>query len=126
MGYFFSNPGNNRSINLCSSLLKLLENTVQLYLHEHLDIDSSLSHNQLGFRRGRSTDETLHNVVSHIEQTLPKEQFALSCFVDIKAAFDSISFRSIISALERSKIDRHLISWIVNLGCHLRPQAELD
>ena len=122
-GIFLPKPGkkqhflaqNWRSINLCSSLLKLLEKTVLLYLNEELDIDQSLSNDQLGFRKGRSTDEALHKVVSFIEEALSKGHFALTCFVDIKAAFDSISFKSIIAALERSGIDSHLIKWITNL-----------
>ena len=93
----------------------MLEKIVLLYLNEHILIDSSLSANQLGFRKGRSTEEAFHHVVSMIEHTIAKGNFALTCFVDIKAAFDSISFRSIIKALERSNIDNHLISWIVYL-----------
>jgi hypothetical protein len=46
---------------------------------------------------------------------LAKGHFALACFIDIKAAFDSVSFHSIISALKRSGIHQHLITCIINL-----------
>ena len=86
------NPGkkhilaqNWRTINLCSSLLKLLERTVLLHLKDELDINKSLNDTQLGFRKGRSTDEVieaLHQIVSFIEDTLSKGHFALTCFVE--------------------------------------------
>ena len=53
--------------------------------------------------------------MSKIEQTLIEGKFALSCFIDIKAAFDSISFTSIINALQKSGVPRMLIKWIINL-----------
>ena len=111
-------PQNWRTINLCSCLLKMLEKIVLFYLNDHLHIDSSLNSNQLGFRKGRSTEEALHRVVSLIEHTLVKGNFALACFVDIKAAFDSISFHSIIAALEKRGVSKCIISWIVNLLCN--------
>ena len=96
----------------------MLEKIVLFYLNDHLHIDSSLNSNQLGFRKGQSTEEALHRVVSLIEHTLVKGNFALACFVDIKAAFDSISFHSIIAALEKRGVSKCIISWIVNLLCN--------
>ena len=109
------NADNWRTINLSSCLLKLLEKVVLLYLNDTVGIDSSLSNQQLGFRKGRSTDEALHRLVSQIESSLSKGIFALSCFVDIKAAFDSISFNSIITALYNHGVNESLIKWITSL-----------
>ena len=71
---------NWRTINLCSSTLKVLEKVILMYLNDSVGLDNSLSDHQLGFRKGRSTDEALHRLVSHIEKSLIKGEFALSCF----------------------------------------------
>ena len=122
-GIFISKPSkptytdikNWRVINLSSSLLKLLEKVVYLYLDTDLKIDSSLSPNQLGFRVGHSTEEALHKIVTGLESAVTSGKFALSCFVDIKSAFDCISFKSIISALHLRKVHPILIQWITSL-----------
>ena len=106
---------NWRIISLCSSLLKLLERIVSLYLNDSVNIDIILSDDQLGFRKSRSTDEAIHCLISKIEEALVNGQFALSCFVDIKSAFDSISFQSIILALSNAGISTHIINWIISL-----------
>ena len=104
-----------RTINLTPCLLKLLEKCVLLYLNDTLNIDDTLDHAQMGFRKGRSTDEALHRLVSLIESSLVTGQYALTCFIDIKSAFDSITFKSIIMALKTANIPNPLINWITNL-----------
>ena len=104
-----------RSISLSSSLLKLLEKSIYLYLQHNLDIENRLNDQQLGFRKNRSTDEALHKLISSIELAISKGHFALGCFIDIKAAFDSISFKSILKALQDKGIPQLIIDWITNL-----------
>ena len=124
-GIFFNKPNKPRSlasswrsISLSSSLLKLLEKTVHIYLQNSIAIDSSLSDQQLGFRKNRSTDEALHRVVSAIELAISRGQFALGCFIDIKSAFDSISFNSIIKSLHTKNVPLTVINWITSLLCN--------
>ena len=104
-----------RSNSLSSSLLKLLEKSIYLYLQHNLDIENRLNDQQLGFRKNRSTDEALHKLISSIELVTSKGQFELGCFIDIKTAFDSISFKSILKALQDKGIPQLIIDWITNL-----------
>lgn len=104
-----------RTLNLTSSILKILEKLVKYYLEDSVNIDSTLDDSQLGFRKGKSADEALHRIVTSIESSLEKGKFALGCFIDIKAAFDSISFESIMIALQKSGVNSTLIKWIFSL-----------
>ena len=104
-----------RTLCLTSSFLKLLEKVVHHNLHSAARIDDTLDDSQLGFRKGRSCDEALHRVVNTIESSLLKGEFTLGCFVDICAAFDNITFESIITALTNSGVNPILIKWIYSL-----------
>ena len=122
-GIFLPKPGKSdytainswRTLNLTSSFLKLLEKVIHQHLHSSANIDETLDDTQLGFRKGRSCDEALHRVVNKIEATLLKGEFALGCFVDIKAAFDNVTFDSVIAALSNSGINPILVKWIYSL-----------
>ena len=122
-GIFLSKPGRKdltstnswRTLNLSSCILKLLEKAVKKYLEDHAKIDTSLDDNQLGFRKGRSTDEAIHKVVDNIEDALTSKKFALGLFFDVKGAFDNINFSSILHALEKVGVNPLLIRWIYSL-----------
>ena len=78
-------------------------------------IDSKLNPNQYGFRKERSTDAALHQLISRLEDTFFKGDFTLGIFLDIEGTFDNISFSAIEFALERFGTNWGVIRWISNM-----------
>ena len=120
LGIFINKPGKSdyflssswRTLNLSCILLKVLEKVIFIYLTDVCQVDTQLDDNQLGFRKGRSCDEALHKLVSCIERALSNNLFAVGSFIDIKAAFDSITISSIVSAIRELNLPPFLAAWI--------------
>ena len=111
----YSNPRAYRIITLTSSLLKMLEKLILLYLEEELKIDTRLTSNQFGFRKRKSTDTANHRLTRKIEGAINNGNFALGIFLDIEGAFDNIKFNRIYQALIDAQIPEIISIWIYNM-----------
>ena len=119
-GVFIPKPGKNsynlaksfRLITLTSFLSKIMERMIYWYLLLNIGVDRLISQNQHGFRTGKSTESALHRLVSKIEKSIVEGQFALGIFLDIEGAFDNVSFKTIIRALENLRLPRVIVRWI--------------
>ena len=107
-----SSPSSFRIINLSNNLLKVLEKCILIHLQESLHISHSDS--QFGFKTGTSTEAALHHLCSKLHRNLSKKVPSIGIFIDLKSAFDNISFESIRRALESRSIPIPLINWIMN------------
>ena len=108
----WTQPNSWRTISLAPSCLKLLEKAIKFYLDASFKIDHAIDDSQLGFRRGRGTDEALHLVVTKVESALLSHRFALGLFFDIKGAFDNVTFPKIMEALKRCNLPTILLKWV--------------
>lgn len=63
--------------------------------------ESSLSENQFGFRKGRSTNETLLLLKNIVTTAIEEGRYAIAVSLDIRNAFNSIPGRVIRRALRR-------------------------
>jgi hypothetical protein len=79
---------NYRGISLLPIATKILEAVVAKRLKEV--IDSSLRDNQCGFRKSRSCADQIFGLRQVIEQRYEFRRPTYICFVDFKAAFDSV------------------------------------
>ena len=111
----YTNPRAFRIITLTSNLQKLLERAILDYLEKDLKIDKKLTKNQFGFRKKKSTQAAIHKITRKIEDSLANGHFTLGIFLDVEGAFDSIRFRSIKEALEKTKIPETISNWIYNM-----------
>jgi hypothetical protein len=59
-----------------------------------------LHQNQHAYQTGKSTETTLHNVVTHIEYAIEHKDIALGAFLDVEGAFERTSFDTIKQAAE--------------------------
>ena len=106
-----------RPISLTSFLLKALERLVDRYLRDGPLSRMPLHKNQHAYLAGKSTESTLHCLVSRIEKAISHKQYALGAFMDIEGAFDNASFDSIQRALEAKGVSPLVTGWI---ACMLR------
>ena len=88
---FIPKPGKNpadpkgyRPISLSSFILKTMERLVDLYVREHL----LLHENQFAYRKGKSTELAIHQLVSKLEKAKTHGNAALCASIDIQGGFD--------------------------------------
>ena len=85
----YSEPRSFRPITLSLFLLKGLERIVRWHLEE-LGIGGAISPFQHAFRKGKSTDTALSEVVNRIESSILRGGFSLGTFFDIEGAFNNV------------------------------------
>ena len=107
----YSAPRSYRPISLMTFLMKVLERLILWHLNETVFIEHPLNINQHAFRKGRSCDSALTNMVEYIEHSIIHKNFGLSVFMDIKGAFDNLSTSSMIQGMEKKNFDADIIEW---------------
>ena len=103
-------PKNSRPISLSNYLLKGLERLAVWRVDEAL-AHHPLHSKQHEFLRGRSTESALSNTVDYAERALFKDKHCLGIFLDISAAFDSISVDHVRDSLLKHGADDDLVYW---------------
>jgi hypothetical protein len=98
-------------ISLSSFLLKTMEKLVDRHIRDGALKEYPLHRNQHAYQTGKSTETTLHNVVSLGNATEYKD-IALGAFLDIEGTFDRTSFYIIKQAAERHGIEAAVCRWI--------------
>ena len=78
-------------------------------------MEDSLSKKQFGFKKGTSTETSLHKVIYKIEKTIAKKGYVLGTFLDIEGAFDNVSFKAISEAIDQSPLESATAGWIKNM-----------
>jgi len=65
-----------------------------------------LQKNQHAYQAGKSTETALHSLVTRIERTVERQEYALGVFLDIEGAFDNVSVQSLQSVLHSKGVSR--------------------
>jgi hypothetical protein len=97
-------------ISLSSFFLKTMEELVDRHIRDSASRKYPLHRNQHAYQIGKSTETTLHNVVTWTETEY--KDSAPGAFHDIQAAFDRTSFHTIKLAAERHGIEPAICRWI--------------
>ena len=114
-----------RTITLTSSQLKWLERLLLYHFNEDNNVQAKLSASQYGFRAGVSTKTASHEFVRREEHCLVRKKQALGIFLDIVCAFDNVTFRSFVAALQALGMSKVLTSWIEILLRHRTVQVDI-
>lgn len=69
---------------------KILEHLVKNRLEWFAENKGILADTQFGFRKGRSTMDSLNILATDIRLTFSKNEYLLGCFLDISAAYDNV------------------------------------
>ena len=83
-----------RPISLSSFFLKTAERLVDLEIRSKLDMQG-ISESQHAYRKGKSTETALHDVVGNIEDSISRKELALVAFLDIEGAFNMVTMEEI-------------------------------
>lgn len=102
---------NFRPISNLSFISKILEKTVLLQIQSFLD-ENSIREFQSGFRTNHSTESALLRVLNYILLSLDSGDSVILILLDLRAAFDTVDHRILLSRLERSVgIRGNALSW---------------
>lgn len=91
---------NYRPIAVLPAISKILERIINKRLIKYLEDKKLLSDNQFGFRRNKSTNNAVLELTNHIVKNIDAKKKVLSVFLDLKKAFDTVSFPDLVLKLE--------------------------
>ena len=95
------NFNNYRPISLLSPISKVLEKIAALQMMKYINKFQILYHHQYGFRSNHNTTHPLIHFLDKILNSLnnPESKFTISCFIDLKKAFDTCDTNILLAKL---------------------------
>jgi ribonuclease HI len=107
----YSNARSWRPISLMSFVFKTLERLILWHLEETVLTTQGMHKDQHAFRKGRSTESALSDVVDYLESEVLRKGFAVAIFLDIEGAFDNLLPEGVIQSLQKRKTQKKLVRW---------------
>jgi Reverse transcriptase (RNA-dependent DNA polymerase)/Endonuclease-reverse transcriptase len=108
----YAQPRSWRPISLMSFIFKTLERLILWHLEETVLKENSIHKNQHAFRKGRSTESALSDVVDHLESYALNKGTAIGVFLDIEGAFDNLLPEGVIRSLQQRNTPEPLLEWL--------------
>lgn len=122
-----TDPTNFRPISLISNIAKLFEKCIHTRVYNFLTKYEMLSHNQFGFRQGKSTEDAIIKLISNLKQG---KKHKLVIFLDLKKAFDTVNHTLLLDKLEKLGIRGNALklfkSYIINRTCCTKIKNKLS
>ena len=92
---------NYRPIAILSNISKIFDTLIYWRLSAYFFGNSLLSENQYGFRKERSTELAVCELVNRILPSFKSRMFAMCVFLDYRACFDTIPREILLSKISR-------------------------
>ena len=105
---------NYRPISVLSCFSKLLEKIMYKRLIKFIDKNKILSKHQYGFRKNRSTEHALIELIDGITKAIDQGKYTIGIFLDLSKAFDTINHKILIKKLEHYGVRGISMKWFEN------------
>jgi retron-type reverse transcriptase len=91
---------NYRPISVLTCFAQLLEKLMYKRLIKYVEKKNILSDHQYGFRKNRSTELAIIELVNKMTKEIDHGKYTIGIFLDLSKAFDTIDHKILISKLE--------------------------
>ena len=109
-----TNVSNYRPISILPLPGKIMEKIIHNRLTTFMDIHNILTPYQDGFRKGRSTIDTIAGFTDDIATNMNQGNCTIAAFIDFKKAFDTVSHEILIQKISRLGIRDNTLNLIGN------------
>ena len=103
---------NYRGIAIVNVIYKLYAQVICTRLTKHCEDNGLLPDCQNGFRKRRSTIDSIYVLNHCIQSTLAKGKQLYAAFIDFKAAFDTVNRKKLMAMMEKLGIPKYLVQAI--------------
>ena len=112
--HFINKPENKgvRPIALTSHLGKLFESLIKNRLQWYCEDQNIMPNNQSGFRKGRSCNDNLADLMLQADQALTKKKDLLAVFLDVRGAFDNVNCDILLQKLSSIGCSITLVKYV--------------
>jgi len=101
-----------RPIALTSCVGKIFEQLIKQRLEFYIEHNGLLPNNQFGFRRGRSSRESLCQFHLEVQSSLSSNKILMAVFFDVASAFNNVNLSVLAGELNSLGIPYKVVSWI--------------
>ena len=105
---------NYRPISVLPRFSKILEKLMYKRVVKFLDKHSVLSENQYGFRKKRSTNLAIMELITKISKAIDDKEYTMGVFLDLSKAFDTVNHNILLYKLEHFGIRGVVLEWFKN------------
>ena len=109
-----TDPNSYRPISLISCLSRVLEKIINKRLIWYLEKTKLLDINQLGYRVGKSTLDSITSLVSEVQKAFADKKYHITVFLDLEKAFDSCWKQHVLKQFKKFNISGCLPVYIKN------------
>lgn len=117
---------NYRPISVLPALSKILEKILNNRLIKYLTKFNIISQSQFGFRQGISTEDAVISLTTILTKQLDVGKKCLAVFLDLKKAFDTVSFSILVRKLEQIGIRGIQLSIFKDYLTNRKQRVKLD
>lgn len=110
-----SDPSSYRPIALSSVLTKIAEHLIKCRLEWFLESNELLAKTQFGFRKGKSTMDSLAIFTTDIRLAFSRNESLIGAFLDISGAYDNVQLSLLRNKLHNLKVPPKLCNFVMNL-----------
>ena len=103
--------GNYRPISLLPCISKVLEKVVFIQVYDYFTDNNLWYGSQYGFRKGHSTELASLELVDRVYKTLDDGKIAISVFLDLSKAFDTLDHNILMQKLSFYGINGVALNW---------------
>ena len=118
--------GNYRPISVLNVTSKVIEKVFCNQLTDFLETNNLLSPRQFGFRKNRSTQHAVTQLVDHIRENIDKGKLTGALYMDFRKAFDTVNHACLISKLPYYGIHDNELKWLSDYLFNRRQTVYVD
>ena len=104
--------GNWRPISLLPVPSKIMERVIYRRINNHLESNNLLTNMQYGFRTARGTNDAVFKLVNDIYKAKDCDEYMVTCFLDIRKAFDSVHQGELIARMRAMQLPPIYTDWL--------------